>query len=487
MKRTLRGFTVIEMLVVISIIGILATASFVSYNLVQANVRDSERSSRVKVIAEALEKYYDKNGEYPSCSAMAQPANTVVISTLPGVDPNVLAVPTASNGTNSILASCADLSVGVDAFAYIGTGSNCSTTACLQYTIKYREEGSGNPITLPSRRVALAAVTVAAPSAPAMTVVLNSPNVLATITPAVSCGSGSTAYYAIDSRTNDGAWTGFSNWSSTVLTSSTTAVIGVKYGYRAEAKCLLSNNSYSAVALGVEATPYIHPISAPTPPTVSATTNYGLTTFSWTAVTCSAGGTTAKYQYRYVVDYSGGYTSNWYTTTGLSAVYNTYEEGWQYGIEVQASCVSTSAASAWTASATTNYIHAVAGPGTITFGITRAAANIAYFWFTTSCTGNASLYARDDIFLTTPYGGLPYNWTGYAGAGWYADVHGGAWVDNTFTNYAYSYHTQTTITPTAIPTGMPWTTAIEARCQNPTTGRMSASTGRLQSGSLIMP
>lgn len=70
MKKTTNGFTIVEILVVIAIIGILATIGILSYSRVQANARDMQRSSKITIIAEALEKYYDKNGEYPGCADM---------------------------------------------------------------------------------------------------------------------------------------------------------------------------------------------------------------------------------------------------------------------------------------------------------------------------------------------------------------------------------------------------------------------------------
>ena len=83
--RRARGFTIIEILIVVGIIGILATIGFIGFGRYQADTRDSERSSKATIIIEALEKYYDKNGEYPSCGALTGDPQTVITDVLPGL------------------------------------------------------------------------------------------------------------------------------------------------------------------------------------------------------------------------------------------------------------------------------------------------------------------------------------------------------------------------------------------------------------------
>ena len=168
MRKTTSGFTMVEILVVVSIIGVLATISTVSFSSIKSRANDAERSSKVTIIAEALEKFYDKNGEYPGCGAMSQAASVITTTTLSGVDPDVLAVPTATNGVNSILSACADLPTGIDNYAYVGDSSTACMTgqACTQFTLKYREESTGNIIALQSRRSPF----VRAPETPTTTV-----------------------------------------------------------------------------------------------------------------------------------------------------------------------------------------------------------------------------------------------------------------------------------------------------------------------------
>ncbi len=70
MKRSHnRGFTVVELALIIVIIGILAAITIAAYGRVQAEARDTKRKTDVEIFVSEMEKYYDKNGEYPSgCS-----------------------------------------------------------------------------------------------------------------------------------------------------------------------------------------------------------------------------------------------------------------------------------------------------------------------------------------------------------------------------------------------------------------------------------
>ena len=64
-----QGFTIIELLVVMVVIGILVTIMIVSYTGIQQRARDSERSSDVTQIRVALDKYRADQSSYPDvCS-----------------------------------------------------------------------------------------------------------------------------------------------------------------------------------------------------------------------------------------------------------------------------------------------------------------------------------------------------------------------------------------------------------------------------------
>ncbi|TSC78771.1 MAG: putative General secretion pathway protein GspG [Parcubacteria group bacterium Gr01-1014_33] len=59
------GFTLVELLVVISIISVLASVVLTSVNSVRAKARDALRKAEMTELVKALELYYDAYGRYP--------------------------------------------------------------------------------------------------------------------------------------------------------------------------------------------------------------------------------------------------------------------------------------------------------------------------------------------------------------------------------------------------------------------------------------
>jgi len=150
-RGRIRGFTLIELIVVIAVIGVLATITVVGFGRYQGDARDARRASSATIIAEALEKYYDTNGEYPSCTAMTTNPTT----TLPGVQLTAIKTPSAPTSETNSIKTCSALtySVGNDSFAYVGDGSSsCVSSACLQFSLQYIEEGTSSVKTISSRR-----------------------------------------------------------------------------------------------------------------------------------------------------------------------------------------------------------------------------------------------------------------------------------------------------------------------------------------------
>ncbi len=92
--KKIKGFTVIELLVTISIIGILSTITFASFSQAQKKARITKRVSDLKQMQVALEYYYAVNRAYPNsngawvteCTEFNNTGNNVI----PGLVPNYI-------------------------------------------------------------------------------------------------------------------------------------------------------------------------------------------------------------------------------------------------------------------------------------------------------------------------------------------------------------------------------------------------------------
>jgi prepilin-type N-terminal cleavage/methylation domain-containing protein len=81
--KNMSGFTIVELLIVIIVIGILATITTVALSGVQARANDSSRLSDVASVKKALSLYKTDNGSFPA--TQPNPGNSSFeISTDPG-------------------------------------------------------------------------------------------------------------------------------------------------------------------------------------------------------------------------------------------------------------------------------------------------------------------------------------------------------------------------------------------------------------------
>ena len=83
------GFTLLELLIVIVIIGILAVLIVPNLTAGPQRARDSQRKSDLRNVKTALETYFNDNNQYPSSAnyaALSTPLTPTYIKTLP-VDP----------------------------------------------------------------------------------------------------------------------------------------------------------------------------------------------------------------------------------------------------------------------------------------------------------------------------------------------------------------------------------------------------------------
>lgn len=88
MKKTSSGFTIVELLIVIVVIGILAAITIVAYNGIQSRGRDAQRLSEMDRFKKSLEVYYIDNGVYPQCAG-----STDVCTSTSGYGSNITTLP----------------------------------------------------------------------------------------------------------------------------------------------------------------------------------------------------------------------------------------------------------------------------------------------------------------------------------------------------------------------------------------------------------
>ena len=67
LKQT--GFTIVELLIVIVVIGILASITIVAYSGIKGRASDARRLSDIEVINKAILSYHAVNGTYPPTTA----------------------------------------------------------------------------------------------------------------------------------------------------------------------------------------------------------------------------------------------------------------------------------------------------------------------------------------------------------------------------------------------------------------------------------
>lgn len=96
-QETRRGFTLVEILVVMSIIVVLSSAVFTSANMARKSARDAKRVAQIKELGNALLLFRDIVGSYPSTTPDGytgeDAALRYIVSEYPGYLSSVPAAP----------------------------------------------------------------------------------------------------------------------------------------------------------------------------------------------------------------------------------------------------------------------------------------------------------------------------------------------------------------------------------------------------------
>src|SRR5580698_9295036 len=70
LKKKDQGFTIVELLIVIVVIGILALLVITTYSGIQAKARNAKRQTDIQDLQTQIEAFFSQSGYYPSLTDM---------------------------------------------------------------------------------------------------------------------------------------------------------------------------------------------------------------------------------------------------------------------------------------------------------------------------------------------------------------------------------------------------------------------------------
>src|SRR3989338_3632253 len=138
-EKRQQGFTIVELLIEIVVIGILAALVITTFTGIQQKARNTERTTDIKAIHAQLEAYSAQAGKYPTFANMNDA--TWRAANMKGLDIDALKDP---RGTAATLVAAA----AVDAYAYDvlaadDTACDNTTKDCTKYVLTSTYEGGG--------------------------------------------------------------------------------------------------------------------------------------------------------------------------------------------------------------------------------------------------------------------------------------------------------------------------------------------------------
>ena len=122
LKKRQSGFTIVELLIVIVVIGILATLVIVTFTGIQQKARNSQRQTDVNAINSQLAAFYTEKGYYPTVTDLQ--TSSFLSANMKGLDPESLRDP--KQGPSATI-SGSSVAAGTYQYSYVPT--NCTNTA----------------------------------------------------------------------------------------------------------------------------------------------------------------------------------------------------------------------------------------------------------------------------------------------------------------------------------------------------------------------
>lgn len=143
LKQRNQGFTIVELLIVIVVIGILALLVITTYSGIQQKARNSQRQSDLQSLQTHLEAFHNEKGYYPALADIN--TSSWRDTNMKNLDKNAMIDP-SNVGQNATLAATPT----AKQYSYAVTdsdGNACSDEACAKYTLTATYEGTVNGAT----------------------------------------------------------------------------------------------------------------------------------------------------------------------------------------------------------------------------------------------------------------------------------------------------------------------------------------------------
>lgn len=143
-KRNLngKGFTIVELLIVIVVIGILALLVITTYSGIQAKARNSKRQTDIQAVQTQLEAFFSQNGYYPSLADMN--SSSWLDTNMKSLDQTALSDPSNPTQSKTLVATPTAKSYAYAVTDSSGNSCESTDTNCAKYTLTAEYEGTVN-------------------------------------------------------------------------------------------------------------------------------------------------------------------------------------------------------------------------------------------------------------------------------------------------------------------------------------------------------
>ncbi len=151
LKKRNQGFTIVELLIVIVVIGILALLVITTYSGIQAKARNSKRQTDIQSVQTQLEAFFSQNGYYPSLtnlntgtSLTTSASSSWATTNMKSLDQTALTDPSNPVQSKQLKDTAQAKWYSYEVSNSSDTSCEADSTTCAKYTLTATYEGSVN-------------------------------------------------------------------------------------------------------------------------------------------------------------------------------------------------------------------------------------------------------------------------------------------------------------------------------------------------------